>query len=64
MTLFLHLTLANVTGGEDDDRDYRADILEFRDDDGWRKVGAMKRRRDSPVTSVVNYDQMKDKCRP
>ena len=57
----LHLILALVTGGLDEN-DLREDILEYRNDDGWRKVGAMKNGRRYLSTSFIAYDQIKDKC--
>ena len=61
MTLFLHLTLTRVTGGWDGD--YSADILEYRDGEGWRVVGEMKNARLSHATSVVAFDQIKNNCK-
>ena len=62
LTLFLHLTLTHVTGGYNDD-DRSADILEYRDGEGWRDVGEMKSARALHATSVVAFDQIKNKCK-
>ena len=38
------------------------DILEYRYEDGWRKVRRMKNRRSYHALSLVNYDDFKEYC--
>ena len=38
------------------------DILEYRDGDGWKKVGAMKNERNYHGISVIKYEDFKDYC--
>ena len=57
--------LGRITGGlaSSDGSDVREDILEYRDNDGWRKVGTMKKGRQFHATSLIAYDQIKDTCK-
>ena len=55
------LTLTCVAGGWEKYKD-NDEILEYRESDGWRKVGAMKVGRSNFATSVVAYDQFKYSC--
>ena len=57
------LTLARVTGGRDeifeykDDEDETSDvILEFRDREGWSKLGSINNARDYHGVSIVNVN--------
>ena len=59
LILCLHLILA---GGSDGKHGSGSDILEYRDGEGWRKLGAMKSVRSDHATSVVAFDQMKNHC--
>ena len=64
--LLLPLTLACVTGGNYDAGEGidigSEDILEYRDGEGWRKVGAMKNVRSAHAVSLVKYEDFKDSC--
>ena len=41
---------------------YSADILEYRDGDGWRKIGTMKDGRSSHGTSVIEFKDFERYC--
>ena len=51
-----------VTGGRDDDLDYSADILEYRDGDGWSKIGTMREARTEHGTSVIEFKDFERYC--
>ena len=51
-----------VTGGYPGGGDSSDDILEYRDDDGWRKIGTMKNKRQKHGTSVVEFKDFERYC--
>ena len=51
-----------VLGGYDGGDAYSEDILEYRDGDGWRKVGAMKNGRAYHALSLVKYKDIHNYC--
>ena len=53
--------MANVTGGDDGFKN-RKDILEYREGDGWKKVGAMKKGKSDHAILPVKYGDFKDYC--
>ena len=57
-----HTALACVTGGSFGFSDNSEDILEYRDRDGWKKLGAMKNARHHSAVSNVKYEDFKDYC--
>ena len=58
---FIVKDYCRVTGGEDGNCDSE-DILEYRDGDGWRKVGAMRHARAYSGVSIIKYEDFKDYC--
>ena len=44
------------------DEDFSADILEFTDHDGWRKVGVMRDARFDHGTSIIDFHDFKNHC--
>ena len=63
MIIFINLYLL---GGEDNNRDYAADILEFSDSLGeekWTRVGVMSKKRCWHGVSVVDFVNFKDHCK-
>ena len=61
-TVCASLQLFHVTGGAYDGVKPSDEILEYRDDNGWRKVGAMMMRRNYHAVSLVKYEDFMDKC--
>ena len=49
------LTLARVTGGEDDHGEPRDEILEYKVG-RWRNLGSMKDSRAAHGTSIINFN--------
>ena len=55
-------SLARVTGGGNGGY-YSANILEYTDDDGWRKIGKMKNARNYHGTSLIEFENFKEYCK-
>ena len=59
----ISLKLTRVTGGRTyAGRGYRADILEYKDSDGWRNLQTMKRGRAFHGTSLVDFNDFEENC--
>ena len=58
MVILLHLP---YTGGYGGVTPYD-DILEYRDGDGWSKIGKMRDRRDYHGTSVIEFKDFEQYC--
>ena len=59
------LSYIHITGGEYGgfwDGKQSDDILEYKDGDGWKKVGTMKKGRVHSGVSNVRYEEFKDYC--
>ena len=62
MIILLHsLLLTHVTGGSGDGG-YSEDILEYRDGDGWSKIGVMREARAYHGTSVIEFKDFERFC--
>ena len=57
-----HLRLDRVIGGYDGGDTYSKDILEYRDGNGWRKVGSLKNARSYHALSHVKYMEIHNYC--
>merc|ERR1712110_162339 len=42
--------------------DYRADILEYGDGEGWSKIGTMRDARSSHATSIIEFNEFEEYC--
>ena len=51
-----------VTGGLGGNGDYSTDILEYRDGDGWSKIGTMREARSLHGTSVIEFKDFERYC--
>ena len=58
-------TQTRVTGGHTGGWNVdskKADILEYRDGDGWRNIGAMRDARVNHATSLIDFKDVEDYC--
>ena len=56
------LTQTHVTGGNFRVGDYNEDILEYRDGDGWSKIGTMRDARNYHATSIIEFKEFEEYC--
>ena len=62
MNCYTFLTLTCVTEGMYSNEDHSADILEYRHDDGWKKVETLQKARNNHGTSIVDFEDFADYC--
>merc|ERR1712110_924705 len=51
-----------LSGGRDDDGDRSADILEYRDGEGWNKIGTMRDAKYYHATSIIEFKEFEEYC--